>query len=97
VQGNADIPPGTPIATFNFYGQDGTNGYGPASSPGGKSGWSHTGIYLGQDANGVSILHQFSGPNGAPEVFTIPWDKWGTKGMEGGKYYYTIDYARRRK
>ena len=67
VQGNMDIPPGTPIATFNFYGQAGTNGYGPPAKLGGVSGESHTGIYLGQDENGVSILHQFSRDNGAPD------------------------------
>ena len=97
VQGNADIPPGTPIATFNFYGQDGTNGYGPPAKLGGVSGESHTGIYLGQDENGVSILHQFSGRDGKPKVFTIPWDKWGNNSKEAGSRYYTIDYAGRRK
>jgi len=97
VQGNMDIPPGTPIATFNFYGQAGTNGYGPPAKLGGVSGESHTGIYLGQDENGVSILHQFSGEYGAPEVITIPWDKWGNNSKEAGSRYYTIDYAGRRK
>ena len=62
-----DISLGTSIATFNFYGQAGTNGYDPPAKLGGVSGESHTGIYLGQDENGVSILHQFSGNNGAPD------------------------------
>jgi hypothetical protein len=44
VEGATDIAPGTPIATFNFDGA-----YGPPDSPGGASGVSHTGIYLGQD------------------------------------------------
>ena len=45
VEGATDIAPGTPIATFNFNGA-----YGPSDSPGAGSGISHTGIYLGQDA-----------------------------------------------
>ena len=51
VEGATDIAPGTPIATFNFNGA-----YGPSDSPGGESGVSHTGIYLGQDSSGVQIL-----------------------------------------
>jgi len=60
VEGATDIAPGTPIATFNFNGA-----YGPRDSPGGESGVSHTGIYLGQDATGVQILDQWSGSGGA--------------------------------
>lgn len=36
VKGNDTIPVGTPIATFNFYGQKGTYGYGPPGEPGGQ-------------------------------------------------------------
>ena len=91
VQGNANIPVGTPIATFNFQGQGGTNGYGPAFQPGGVSGQSHTGIYLGQDSGGLTILNQYSGSSG-PRIDTIPWGSWGRSGQEGGLRYYVIAY-----
>jgi hypothetical protein len=84
VQGATDIAPGTPIATFNFNGA-----YGPPDSPGGASGVSHTGIYLGQDASGVQILDQWSGSGGA-SIHTIPWSSWGGNTAEAGSHYYTI-------
>ena len=84
VQGNANLKPGTPIATFNFGGN-----YGPPSSPGGASGVSHTGIYLGQDASGVQILDQWNGSGGA-HTHTIPWESWNGNSMEAGNKYYTI-------
>jgi|GEM_PF-2346606 len=89
VQGNANIPIGTPIATFNYYGNSGTNGYGPSSDPGGISRSSHTGIYLGQDENGLWILHQYSGSHG-PHIENIPWGKWSHGTAEAGSRYYTI-------
>lgn len=84
VQGNTDMKPGTPIATFNFNGN-----YGPSNSPGGASGVSHTGIYLGQNSTGVQILHQWNGSGGA-KVTTIPWNSWNGNSMEGGSKYYAI-------
>ena len=84
VEGATDIAPGTPIATFNFNGA-----YGPPDSPGGASGVSHTGIYLGQDASGVQILDQWSGSGGA-SIHTIPWSSWGANTAEAGSQYYTI-------
>jgi hypothetical protein len=84
VEGATDIAPGTPIATFNFSGA-----YGPPDSPGGASGVSHTGVYLGQDASGVQILDQWSGPGGA-SIHTIPWSSWGGSTAEAGSHYYTI-------
>ena len=84
VEGATDIAPGTPIATFNFNGA-----YGPPDSPGGASGVSHTGIYLGQDASGVQILDQWSGSGGA-SIHTIPWSSWGGNTAEAGSHYYTI-------
>ena len=84
VEGATDIAPGTPIATFNFNGA-----YGPPDSPGGESGVSHTGIYLGQDASGVQILDQWSGSGGA-SIHTIPWSSWGGNTAEAGSHYYTI-------
>ena len=90
VQGNKNIPKGTPIATFDYYGNPGTNGYGPASSPGGLSGSSHTGIYLGQNDQWLQILHQYSN-SGGPKVTTIPWKVWNGSTDEAGNKYYTID------
>jgi hypothetical protein len=84
VEGATDIAPGTPIATFNFNGA-----YGPPDSPGGASGVSHTGIYLGQDASGVQILDQWSGSGGA-SIHTIPWSSWGGNTAEAGSQYYAI-------
>jgi hypothetical protein len=84
VEGATDIAPGTPIATFNFDGA-----YGPPDSPGGASGVSHTGIYLGQDSSGVQILDQWSGSGGA-SIHTIPWSSWGGNTAEAGSQYYVI-------
>ena len=84
VEGATDIAPGTPIATFNFNGA-----YGPPDSPGGASGVSHTGIYLGQDSSGVQILDQWSGSGGA-SIHTIPWSSWGGNTAEAGSHYYAI-------
>jgi hypothetical protein len=91
VQGNQDIPVGTPVATFNFQGDPGTNGYGPSYSPGGLSGQSHTGIYLGQSIDGMEILDQFPAGNG-PRIETIPWNLWNNSPNEAGSRYYTIAY-----
>ena len=91
VQGNTDIPVGTPIATFNFQGETDTNGYEPSEHSAGESGQSHTGIYLGQDTNGVSMLNQYPSSRG-PKIETIPWASWGKHPLEGGSRYYTIDY-----
>jgi hypothetical protein len=86
VQGNASIQPGTPIATFNFG-----DAYGPSDSPGGASGVSHTGIYLGQNAEGVQILDQWNGSGGA-SAHTIPWHSWNGNAAEAGNRYYTITH-----
>jgi len=72
VQGHTDIPLGTPIATFNYQGQAGTNGYGPVGHLTGLSGHSHTGIYLGQNKVGVEMLHQWPTSKG-PTISTLPW------------------------
>jgi len=91
VQGDTNIPVGTPVATFAHIGEDGTNGYGPSGNPAGLSGESHTGIYLGQDSSGMSLLSQWSGSDG-PQIRTIPWGEWNGHPHEGGSSYYTIDY-----
>jgi hypothetical protein len=84
VEGATDIAPGTPIATFNFDGA-----YGRTDSPGGESGISHTGIYLGLDASGVQILDQWSGSGGA-QIHTIPWSSRGGNTAEAGGHDYKI-------
>ena len=89
VRGTPLIPVGTPIAIFNFYGHNGTNGYGAAGLTGGVPGRSHAAIYLGQDANGIKVLHQYT-TSGGPIVSTIPWDSWGKYGQKGGDRYYII-------
>ena len=91
VKGNWEVPVGTPIATFNFWAEPNTNWYGPATDKTGLSGHSHTGIYLGQSKEGLKTLHQYPKSGGAI-VRTLPWDKWGKYGEEGGNRYYTIDY-----
>jgi hypothetical protein len=96
VEGNTDIPVGTPIATFNYKGEPGTNGYGPASSVGGVYGKSHTGIYLGQDKDGVQILHQYKAI-GEPEIKTIPWKAWRGNADEAGSRYYVIQPLPKKK
>jgi hypothetical protein len=89
VQGNTDIPIGTAIATFNYYGDPGTNGYGSSAAPGGVKGHSHTGIYLGQDAGGLTMLDQFDGSEGVTFTY-FPWDSYNNKPYEAGSRYYTI-------
>src|ERR1700722_2592127 len=84
VEGATDIAPGTPIATFNFNGA-----YGPPDSPGGASGVSHTGIYLGQDSSGVQILDQWLRSGGAL-IHSIPGISRCENSVEGGIQYYVI-------
>ena len=91
VQGNEAIPIGTPISTFNYQGNSGTNGYGSVEHPSGVSGHSHTGIYLGQDSSGVTMLNQWKG-SGGPQISHILWGGWNGNPSEGGSRYYTIDY-----
>ena len=64
VEGATDIAPGTPIATFNFNGA-----YGPPDSPGGASGVSHTGIYLGQESQ-PAFRFSINGPGPAARQST---------------------------
>jgi hypothetical protein len=75
-------------SNFVYHGQPGTNGYGPTNSPGGLSGMSHTGIYLGQDAAGISVLNQWIGQS--PTISRIPWSSWKNNTNESGSRYYTI-------
>jgi len=92
VRGNTSLAPGTPIATFN-YNWGGRARYGSEAQPVGVSGMSHTGIYLGQDANGVYMLNQWNsnGHCSGATVSYYPWDSnAGHNGAEGGSHYYTI-------
>lgn len=101
VQGNKTIVPGTPIATFNFDWDDGEGKvhYGPKQQPGGKSGVSHTGIYLGQDDDGIYILDQWNSRNAkgvkVPQKARITRRQWdamqGHGGLENGSHYYVIE------
>lgn len=94
VQGDGNIPVGAPIATFNYAAGPGSTGYGPPGSPGGDYGVSHTGIYLGQDRNGIWLLDQYTSSNG-PHIRQIPWTPSGQSGTGsscvaaecGGKYF----------
>lgn len=94
VQGDGNLPVGTPIATFNYSSAPGSTGYGPPDHPGGWYGVSHTGIYLGQDRNGIWILDQWSSSNG-PHIRQLPWTAGGSSGTGsscaaaecGGKYF----------
>ena len=81
VLGDNTLPIGTAVATFN--GSGGT--YGTAGSPGGASGFSHTGLYMGQDSGGVYLLDQYNGSGGA----AIRYYATGA-GLESGARYHTI-------
>lgn len=61
VRGNADLRPGTAIATFN-----GADRYANATD-----GSSHAAIYLGQNERGIQVMDQWAGSEAA--VRTIPW------------------------
>ncbi|TIR16667.1 MAG: hypothetical protein E5X34_25380 [Mesorhizobium sp.] len=90
VQGNGKILPGTPIATFNGDWGDGKGKihYGPKGQSGGVSGFSHTGIYLGQNESGIFILDQWKRRNA--NITFRPWEGAG-QGLESGAYYYIIE------
>jgi hypothetical protein len=81
----ANLAVGTCVATFS---QNGGN-YGPAGSPGGASGKSHTGVYLGQNSQGVILLHQWNNSGGA-KISTIPWADWNGRKAQGGNTMKTI-------
>lgn len=103
IQGNKTILPGTPIATFNGDWGDGRGKvhYGPKGEPGGKSGQSHTGIYLGQDEDGIYIIDQWNNrkrdENGnkikVPQRARITYRPWEDKRqrLESGSHYYVIE------
>lgn len=79
VQGNAALPPGTPIATFSPAGR-----YANATD-----GSSHAAIYLGQTADGVQVLDQWQGS--AAAVRTIPWVNPGAPAANVGSAFRVIN------
>ncbi|RYG59629.1 MAG: hypothetical protein EON60_09865 [Alphaproteobacteria bacterium] len=81
-----NVAVGTCVATFSNNGN-----YGPAGSPGGASGKSHTGVYLGQNSKGIIMLHQWNGSGGA-RISTVPWSAWGKNVQQGGNTYKTISF-----
>lgn len=78
VQGNTSLLPGTPIATF-----DAASHYANA-----LDGSSHAALYLGQDANGIQVLDQWSGK--AASVRTIPWSNPGAAPANTASAYRVV-------
>jgi hypothetical protein len=91
-----DSPPpiGTPVATFNIPGADGTMRYG------GISGRSHSGIYMGrcdEDGEpGILLLHSYRAQALGDEISCVTDSTWddGTQ-QEGPGRYFTIVEAPR--
>jgi hypothetical protein len=81
VQGNTSLPPGTPIATFAASGR-----YANATD-----GSSHAALYLGQNAQGVQVLDQWSGSPAA--VRTIPWNNPGGAAANTGSAFHVVTAA----
>ena len=78
VEGNYALQPGTPIATFNP-----SNQYANATD-----GSSHAAIYLGQNAQGVTVLDQWAGSSAS--VRTIPWSKPGATAANTGASFRVV-------
>jgi hypothetical protein len=81
VHGNASLRPGTAIATFAPSGH-----YANATD-----GSSHSAIYLGQTADGVQVLDQWTGSPAA--VRTIPWSNPGAVAANTGCAFYVVNAA----
>lgn len=79
VMGNAELKPGTAIATF-----DGSGRYANATD-----GSSHAAIYLGQTAQGIQVQDQWL--NHAASVRTIPWNNT-TGASNTGSQFYVIQH-----
>lgn len=78
VQGNASLVPGTIIATLNGQGQ-----YANATD-----GSSHAAIYLGQNAQGIQVLDQWS--DHAAAYRTIPWTNPSGRAANTGSAFYVV-------
>ena len=49
---------------------------------------SHTGLYLGQDAQGIYLLHQWRNP--PPTISKVKWESWNGNTYEAGGQYKVI-------
>ena len=78
VQGNTNLKPGTPIATF-----DATDKYANLTD-----GSSHAAIYLGQDQRGMLVMDQWAGS--ATAVRTIPWSNPGAAPANTGAAFRVV-------
>ena len=81
VQGNTQIQPGTAIATFDSSGR-----YANATD-----GSSHAAIYLGQNAQGIQVMDQWS--NHAASYRTISWNNPGSTAANTGSQFYVVSHA----
>lgn len=81
VQGNTEIQPGTAIATF-----DSTGRYANATD-----GSSHAAIYLGQNAQGIQVMDQWS--DHAASYRTIAWNNTGATAANTGSAFYVVSHA----
>lgn len=78
VQGNADLRPGTAIATFNS-----ADRYANATD-----GSSHAAIYLGQNERGIQVMDQWAGS--AAAVRTIPWNNPSGVAANTGTAFHVV-------
>ena len=81
VQGNTQIQPGTAIATFDNSGR-----YANATD-----GSSHAAIYLGQNAQGIQVMDQWS--DHAASYRTISWTNPGATAANTGSQFYVVSHA----
>lgn len=81
VQGDTELRPGTAIATF-----DSTGRYANA-----MDGSSHAAIYLGQNAQGIQVMDQWS--NHAASYRTISWNNPGATAANTGSAFYVVSHA----
>jgi hypothetical protein len=81
VQGNTELRPGTAIATF-----DSTGRYANATN-----GSSHAAIYLGQNAQGIQVMDQWS--DHAASYRTISWNNPGATAANTGSAFYVVSRA----
>ncbi len=81
VQGNTQIQPGTAIATFDSSGR-----YANA-----LDGGSHAAIYLGQNAQGIQVMDQWT--DHAASFRTISWTNPGATAANTGSQFYVVSHA----
>lgn len=81
VQGNTELRPGTTIATFGQSGRYENR----------RDGSSHAAIYLGQNAQGIQVMDQWS--NYAASYRTIPWTNPSGKAANTGSVFRVVTHA----